>query len=90
MLVDSLKPGEVLPPNIYFKVLPTRGEAEEHARKHTRELYGDDYCDRNAGEPMQRHETEWYEHYPSAGKTGGISYNKVGLTRPNLTRRDAL
>lgn len=90
VLLDSLQPGEVLPPAIYFKVLPTRTEAEEHARKHARELYGDEFCDGNAGEPIQRHESEWYEHYPSSGTTGRVLHNKVGITRPRLHRRDAL
>ena len=90
LLVDSLKPGEVLPQNVYFKLLPTRAEAEEHALRHARELHGDQHYDRHAGEPIQRHEAEWYEHYPSSGTSGRILYNRVGITRPDLTRRDAL
>ena len=90
ILVNSLKPGEVLRQNVYFQVLPTRAEAEDHALKHARELHGDQHHDRHAGEPIQRHETEWYEHYPSSGTTGRILHNRVGITRPDLTRRDAL
>ena len=48
---------------------PRKKSMQENTQESSMET-GDEYCDRNAGDPMQRHETEWYEHYPSAGLCG--------------------